>query len=477
MDITDLVFKYEEMVASESKMYFDADEFIMLAEYYKMEDDFDEVDKIIEIAMEIHSGNPDLMLLYGEMLIVKVEFNEAIEYLNNLTESPDLSDDDKVNLSLLRIEAYLNINNFEAANEVLQVEYKNLSDPEEICEFLYNVSDLYMEHNHIHDARYLLERAIIIDSTDVKVLRALISALELTDEFKKAISINKKWIDLDPYSFKGWTNLGKLYMITELYQKAIEAFDFALTINDSDPVVLQMKSYALFFNNNIEGAIKTAEESLKIDSDNPDAYDTLMDCYHLMGQFDKMFEVIDAKELKFGSYGIAVMKAQTYFDMKEYDKALELFSNIPSDEKDTYEYYVLEGDICFYNDDMDGAISAFLKVIEDDPECEKAYDKIAEAYMKKENYIEAANYLEQLIDLAPDYIDANRNLAFARFEIGEKEPFDEALQELTDKELNSLLVSLTGNDKYKDNPLDRETLIKRLDEARENRNLFKNLMY
>lgn len=477
MDITDLVSKYEEMRASDSKMYFDAEDFILLAEYYKMEDDFDEVDKIIEVAMSIHHGNGELMLLYGEMFIARELYTDAIEYLNSITDSPYLSDDDCVNLSLLLIEAYLNLDNFKAAKSVYTRIFKCLSDNDDICELLFNVSELYNDFNYFEEAKELLEKAYLKKNDEVKVIRALISTLEMLGEYHKAIFINKKWVDLDPYSFKAWANLGKLYTLIEEHQNAIEAFDFALTINDSDSTVLQWKAYALFFNNNLDEAIKTSEECLRIDADNPDAYDTLLDCYHLMSQYDKMFEVIKEKELKFGSEGITVLKAQTYLDMKNYDKAIEIFNQIPSTERDTYEYFNLAGDICLYNDDLDGAISAFLNVIEEDPDCEMAYNKLAEAYMKKEKYKEAAEYLEELIDLSPGYPDANKKLAFARFEIGKKEPFDEVLADLSDEELNSLLISLTGNDKYENNPLDRETIIKRLDEARENRVLFKNLMY
>ena len=96
--------------------------------------------------------------------------------------------------------------------------------------------------------------------------------------------------------------------------------------------------------------------------------------------------------------------------------------------------------------------------------------------MEQDKFEKAAEYLEQLLLLNPDYPAAKARLAFLRFEIGAKEPFDEIMSQFTDDELRALLSLLSTQDidytKY-----DREELLTRLNEARENRVLFKNIKY
>ena len=102
---------------------------------------------------------------------------------------------------------------------------------------------------------------------------------------------------------------------------------------------------------------------------------------------------------------------------------------------------------------------------------------MANVCVAQEKYIQAANYLEELLELAPDFPTAKSRLAFIRFEIGSKEPFDEIMQQFSDDELRLLLSMLMGNDISDYDKYDREKILTRLNEARENRVLFKNIKY
>lgn len=96
--------------------------------------------------------------------------------------------------------------------------------------------------------------------------------------------------------------------------------------------------------------------------------------------------------------------------------------------------------------------------------------------MEQDKYEKAAEFLEQLLALNPDFPTAKARLAFLRFEIGAKEPFDEIMNQFSDNELRALLSLLSSQDiDYTE--YDRKQLLTRLNEARENRVLFKNIKY
>ena len=59
-------------------------------------------------------------------------------------------------------------------------------------------------------------------------------------------------IDKNPYSNDYWFTLGRLYSISGDYEKAIEAFDFALTCDDSNEELKILKAYCLYMNENYE---------------------------------------------------------------------------------------------------------------------------------------------------------------------------------------------------------------------------------
>ena len=81
IDIQSLVQKYEQMCASGKKIYFDPEEFALLAEHYNAVGDDEKSINLIEEGLAIHPTNPDLMLLRAKVLVFDEQFEEALEYI------------------------------------------------------------------------------------------------------------------------------------------------------------------------------------------------------------------------------------------------------------------------------------------------------------------------------------------------------------------------------------------------------------
>ena len=107
---------------------------------------------------------------------------------------------------------------------------------------------------------------------------------------------------------------------------------------------------------------------------------------------------------------------------------------------------------------------------------ENIIDKLVNISVALKKYEQAAKYLEQLLDIAPDFPSARTRLAFMRFEIGDKEPFDEIIHNSPSKAPHASLFD-NGKDSTDISHYSREKLLVRLNEIRENRVLFKNIKY
>lgn len=158
-------------------------------------------------------------------------------------------------------------------------------------------------------------------------------------------------------------------------------------------------------------------------------------------------------------------------------KAEALFAQIPEAEKDTLDYYMLEGELAFQHSDYPHAEVAYMKAALISEGNEDIIDRLANISVAQEKYEQAAAYLEELLDIAPDFPSAKSRLAFIRFEIGSKEPFDEIMAQFSDDELRALLNLIMGYEDIDFSGYSRETVLTRLNEARENRVLFKNIKY
>ena len=98
LDITSLVEKYEHTRVLGKKMYFDADEFAVLADYYNSGGDNEEAELLIEEGLKMHPGSPDLMLMKSKMLVYAEKYEEALEYTRLISSEGDLD------LPLLKID-------------------------------------------------------------------------------------------------------------------------------------------------------------------------------------------------------------------------------------------------------------------------------------------------------------------------------------------------------------------------------------
>jgi tetratricopeptide (TPR) repeat protein len=476
LNIQSLVQKYEQGIAFGKKLYLDAEEFVLLAEHYNTVGDDDTSVNLIEEGLIMHPTNPELMLLKAKILVFGESYEEAMEYMKNIT------DDEDIELILLKIEALLHLKRDDEAMVLFEKISDDLAEDDEnkdvfytfITElgYIYNDVDLYDK------AIILLEESLLINNENTEVYVDLAYSYEMKGDFETAIQYNNQLLDLDPYSFEAWINLGKLYSMCDDFDKAVSAFDFALTIKDHDLSALKMKAFALLMGGNSEQAVRVMKDYTTESPQDATFYNALLDVYEAMEQYDEMLHLLDKKSDLFdGSDGITIKKAFIYLAQDDLQNAKKHFLQVPYNEQDTFDYYVLEGELAFCENDFTSSEAAYLKALvfsEDNPEI---IDRLANISVAQEKFEQAADYLEQLLAIDPEFPTAKARLAFIRFEIGTKEPFDEIMIQFSDTELRSLFNSISGNENVNASTFNREKILSRLNEARENRVLFKNMKY
>ena len=112
-----------------------------------------------------------------------------------------------------------------------------------------------------NEARDFINRGIDLFPQNLVLKDELCYNREIEGDIDGAISICNELIDKNPYSHEYWFTLGRLYSIKLEFEKAIEAFDFALTCDDSDPELKILKAYCLYMNENYEKALEVYQDA------------------------------------------------------------------------------------------------------------------------------------------------------------------------------------------------------------------------
>jgi hypothetical protein len=87
--------------------------------------------------------------------------------------------------------------------------------------------------------------------------------------------------------------LGRLYSMSADYEKAIEAFDFALTCDDSDIELKILKAYCLYMNDNFEKAIEIYSDIIDTDNSLQNRITPLLaECYIKQDKYEEAYRIL-----------------------------------------------------------------------------------------------------------------------------------------------------------------------------------------
>lgn len=472
-DVTELVERYKQMLASGKSIYFDAEDFDRLVEYYDSIDEMDEAEALINTGLEIHPDNQQLMLKKAKFMIYDGLYNKALEYLKSLFTEYDLD------FYLLKIECLLQLNLYAEAcvltSEAIEKEENDL-------DILYSeLGFVYAGTEHFDDAIMYLEKSLIYKNSEeflLDIYTELSYAYEMKSDFASAIRISNKILDNNPYSYEMWINLGKLYSLQEEYENAIDAFDFAATIADDDSDVLKLKAHCLSLCGRTEEAISIFTNSLEEYPDDESLYYSLSECYFSVEQYDKMLYYLGKYEdIKGEDIEIIAKKAVAYLQKDDMDQALALIVRGLDMDGDNEDINIVAGELYFQSDNYILAENYFLKAYLKNKKNKTLLDRLSVICIAKDDIEKAIVYLERLILIHPDFQTKIR-LSLMYFEIGNKSKFNQQLNSFTEEELKTLaLLFFTEEQISQPSSVGREALIARLNEARECRQLFKNIKY
>ncbi|NDW18300.1 hypothetical protein D0T53_07035 [Dysgonomonas sp. 216] len=466
-DISDLLKKYKQMLESGRSIYFDAEEFEELSDYYDMLDEGQTAKKIIEIGLNIHPTSEILRLKKAKFMLYERKYEQALEYLQTNFNGYSLE------LYLLKVESFLQLGLYDDAQrltrDILETEETDRGDAYAELGFLYTEADYF------DDAVFLFEKSIKYKPDNIEALTELAYVYEMQDDFDSAIRINNKILDVDPYSYETWINIGKLYTIKEAYENAIDAFDFALTINDSDINTLKLKAHSLFLNENIDEAIELFKACIELFPDDASLYYSLSECYMVVEQYDKMLQSLDKyQEIEGESIEILAKKAFAFMQGGDLRTSAELIEKGLESEPDSEDMNAIAGELYFQQGEYEKSEMYFLKAYRTSIENSTILDRLSIISIQKGEYEKAIEYLEELLTVDVQPVTKVR-LALLYFEIGDQNRFNQYLDYFSNDDLKKLFTVFFPDDQFDTDNIARESLVKRLIDARECRQLFKNI--
>jgi len=179
------------------------------------------------------------------------------------------------------------------------------------------------------------------------------------------------------------------------YDEAITELNQVIRLNSNSIDAYYIRGNSYSAKGNMDRAIADWETVLRLNPNHPRA-----------GTYISIVRQIDS-QVKAHNH---LQKGITYFDNKDYDRAMIEYSEAIRLNPNLAQAYYNRGQVYFLKGDWDRAIAEYTQAIRADPDYAKAYNNRGAAYANKEDYDRAIADWEEVLRIDPNYADARNNL-------------------------------------------------------------------
>jgi len=382
----DIIKRYEQFLSGTAKGYFDVEELENIVEYYLRSGRTKDCTKAIDFGLKLHPNNSALKTKRAKIYLITGDDKKAYRVLDSLAESTDYE------VLLLKIEVLLKLGR--------QGEAKLLSDKlvedesDDLDNVCLDIAYIYLGEREFDYGLELLEKGYKFNNKNTELLYELAFCYEQIDNLEQAISINLQIIDIDPFANEAWFNLGQLYFAQMDFTKALEAYEYAMAIDENDSLTCVQKAHVHFQLNQFEEAIETYQEYKKLTTYGYWQTDIFIaECYEKMEKYEESIlyykQSLDAHPENYDALtGIAIC----LLEQEKFAESLPYIEQALVLNPDAADAWVYMAESYIGMEDVDNALLSYIKSISIDPDQPDTLMAIANICMEKAEFELAIKY-------------------------------------------------------------------------------------
>lgn len=243
-ELQELAEQYEAARAENKSIYLDADDLADLADWYAMHRKDDMATEVAEYGLRIHPGNTALLVEQAYLFLDTQQREKAKEIAKQITEeAPEVK--------VLKASILLDEGRSAEADALVE----SIEEKEELANIV-DVAYMYIDMGFPEKAMKWLKGGQEIYAENEAFLAVSGDCHFAFSEFDKAAVFYNKLIDRNPYSAPYWFGLARCYFNKMMFDKAIEACDYALVADDDFADAYLMKGQCFYQLGNEESALE-----------------------------------------------------------------------------------------------------------------------------------------------------------------------------------------------------------------------------
>jgi tetratricopeptide (TPR) repeat protein len=183
-----------------------------------------------------------------------------------------------------------------------------------------------------------------IEPEDQTTLYNIVYCYDMLDQSVEAIVFLKSYIESEPYNETAWHQLGREYFVMEEYNKALEAFEYAILIDEKFVGAILEKAKTLEQLEHYFEAIQNYTLATELDDPTAYAYMRIGYCFEKLNNTQKAMEYYQKSSEQDPYLDKPILGIiDILFQAKDYQKALFYINQLINLEDENPVYWRLYG--------------------------------------------------------------------------------------------------------------------------------------
>ena len=387
-ELKELLQQFDNLKSGKSNSFIEEDSFERIIDYFDENEQLTQALEAAEYGIEQYPYSSMLLLKKADILIALRHYKEALFIL----DQAELLDSKDTNLYILKTDAYLALDQQQKAAAVLEAAVEDF-DGEEKLDLLFELADVYDDYENFEKVFDCLRVILEQEPNNEEALYKICFWTDFTGRNEEGIKLHQKIIEDFPFNELAWFNLAAAYQGLKLYEKAIDAYQYAVAIDEKFDYALRNMGDAYIRLRRYKDAVEVLEKVLELARPEDVIYEAIGHCYDKMGNYAQArFNYRKASHLNHDDSQLNYKIACTYMNEGIWDSAIKNLDIAMRIHRMQPEYNLAMGQCYMEMGKLEDAITYFGNVVRVRPKNINGWIELLKCLYKADMLEEALEY-------------------------------------------------------------------------------------
>jgi len=412
--IEELLQRFQEIKDGNATGMLDEEDYERIIEHYFQNSNDAEALLACDIGKTYYPFSSSILMLKAEILTQTQKYGQALNTLDEVEQY----DHSNLGAVLLRADVLLSQYKYDQAAAYLVSSVEKFEGKDKV-EVLLELSDVYDECEEYEEVYLTLKKILLIDHRNDEALQKISFWAEFTEKLEDSVELHTFLTNEDPYSTLAWFNLGAAYQGLKLFEKAVDAYEYCIAIDEKFEFAYRNMADAYMRLKVYDKAIEVLEKHLEIAKPEDVIFEAMGYCWEKRKDFSMARHYYrQASKLNPEDDTIFYKIGETYARERDWEKAVKAYSVALNIDKENATYCMAIGNCLMEMDVKSEALVCFLNAVRLKPSIKSTWIALVRGLYITGHYEEALTQIDVARGNCGEKTEFNYLQAAVLFEMG-----------------------------------------------------------